>query len=433
MLTAAYYRQKPIRDCLHEYLSGALSFVTDDPGTATEKYHPISALDRVLESGSDIYRSILDRQSALFVIDLDYANLHAPGEIFNNPQKVFQELDVSRFALRELLGQYGIEFLEIMTGRGYHYVTQIPRASTSYENLYAAAAGMKVLPLATAVRLLEEAPPLDTSVIIEQMVFNMLGRLADLLVDKLAGRTGLLLRTTDIYDEPEIVIYDSTMYGYLVTRRTTRCCYSLIQKPTTTPKYNYNGPPLVAIPTAGLPLEVRLRIRSDSSADYHRAVSLAREQPPRIPWADFTPLLEAYLVSATCARHQNLVREIGEAPVDTHYRDELLAELERLQPHPFNYEWFWGPLAPPDETELKSVDFSPQMVEILERPNDLLLKPDKIRQAIRELREHNFSFPQIIAVMAAKYRGNFAWEPDLWRNDPELRAEYWVRTLSLSI
>ncbi|NLX04327.1 MAG: hypothetical protein GXY33_04180 [Phycisphaerae bacterium] len=427
-----YYQHPAIADRIREYAHDAVFISTGEPSLGYE--HRCRGPGRVAEalaSGDGIYRSILDYSRVIFAIDLEYGNRTFPGEIFHEPLTTFQKIEPTRLAIRDVLSRYGVAYLELMTGQGYHFVAAIERSSSSYQALLRAAGRLAVLPATAAARLIGTVENGDSAPVVrDASVFLMLGHLADYIFDRIRLRTELLLRTSDVYDRDQIIIFDSTLYGYLITQRSTRCVFSLHRKPLIFPIYEYRGPPLVAIPTAGLDLRQCLEIRADDRGHYQLAAELAARTTTAIPSADFTRLLGGYLTSGAYRRHRRLAEQLQDATVENAERAAALDLIRRDDPEITDPERFWGPLAAPDWASLYRDGLSEQSAAALGRPNDLLLKPTHLRHLIRELTDHGCSAPQIIAVIAEKYRSDYNWQDDLSNNDPYLRAEYWLRTLS---
>jgi len=80
----------------------------------------------VWTDAADLARSLRDRRSLIFFIDLDHHNSERPGDPFLDPEAVFLQMEPVFRAVRHTLGGYGLTPIILMTGRGYHFAGRIP-------------------------------------------------------------------------------------------------------------------------------------------------------------------------------------------------------------------------------------------------------------------------------------------------------------------
>ena len=430
-MTLEYYRQQPVRRRIADYIGNALTLTSGDPTDGIEKpYRSIDDIDIAAQHGSDLYRSILDRKHSLFAIDLEYANAEFPGEIFHHPKETFPKLEPLRTAVKNALDEFKIAYLEHMTAQGYHLITSITKKSISYQTLLNIGTKLNLLPSATALRLIKESPKQTNSIIRDSIVFAALGLLADYIRHHIKQNTYPPTEPTDIFDQNEIAIFDTTAYGYLITRRTTRCAFSLHSKPTRYPIYDYHGVPLVTLPTKGLTFDKLLEIRSDSTNDYQQAVKLAERSDTHIPSADLTILIDAYANSSLYRSHRKLADELASETFSDNQQTDTLKAIREHCPKLSQKTVFWESLPKPNWDNIRAAALSVDTWRILLQPNPLMLQPANLRLMIRELQNKKFTCPQIIALIVEKYEQNYGWPADLAKNDPTLRAAYWVRTFA---
>ena len=83
-------------------------------------------LGELFESGADITRSLWDRRSLLFHLDIDYFNTDYPGEPFTHPAETFSRLEPVYRAVRLQARHFSLAPLWLMTGRGYHLTGRVP-------------------------------------------------------------------------------------------------------------------------------------------------------------------------------------------------------------------------------------------------------------------------------------------------------------------
>jgi hypothetical protein len=406
METREYYHQTPIMKRILEYCENSVSVSGGDPSPSTDRHHRrypdvISAMGR----GCDLYRSILDFKGPLFVLDLEYANKEFPGEIFHNPIKTFEKLEPIRTSIRDILNEYKVDHFELMTGRGYNFVMQTERGSPSYDALTNIGNKLKVLPKSAEDKLLKKEEQYGNIPLInDNLAFATFGRITDYIFSKISNNSQLAIKTTDLFDEKEIGIFDTTLFGYLINRRSTRCAFSLHQKHKMNTLFNYQGPPIVAIPIQGIPLKERVKIRQDERDNYNKAVALANEVSTRIPQANLSSLITDYLLSETFQEHIQFSKDLENG------------KLQHFDPHDL-------------EKNGRTKNLEQQSKSLLHNPNPSLLDPWHIRHLIRDLKENKFTFPEIFSILEAEYIGNYSWNNDLEKSDPALRAEYWTRTL----
>ena len=136
---AAYYRDPAVLLRLREYCGGSESeeptaaFVAtlrDDgqPHLTWDRSRRVRAAEiaSLFHDCGDLSRSLWDTQNLLFVLDLDHQNIDAPSDAFVHPADVFVKLEPAYRATRDVLWSAGLQALDIMTGRGYHFTGRIP-------------------------------------------------------------------------------------------------------------------------------------------------------------------------------------------------------------------------------------------------------------------------------------------------------------------
>lgn len=409
MENAAYYKQTPVMRRILEYTDGAVTVSGTNPNKKDDKF--FRRYDDILEAmgdGCDLYRSMLDFKGPLLALDIEYGNCVHHGEIFHKPLETFQKLESTRLAARNILNEHGVEHIELMTGQGYNYVMRIPRTSPTYKSLLTIGGKLHVLNRSTMDMLEEKERQYgNVPLVTDSLVFAAFGRVTDYLAQEIRARSELLLRTTDLFDKEEIAIFDTTAYGYLFNRRSIRTAFSLHQKTKMKEIYQYDGPAIVAIPVAGVPLEERLKIRQDEREHYRKAAEFADEVRCEIPAANLGSLLVSYLTSPVYDRHLDFSRQ-----------------LQCEDPNRWNLpEW------PELEAKMRSSRLDQDTLDILAMPNPRLLQPWWLRHVIRSLREHGFRFAEVVGMITTKYNAQFNWDEDLTKSNSALRAEYWTRTL----
>ncbi len=428
---SSYYQQTPIMRRILEYLGDAVYVKGSDlDPNSDKKFRRYNDIIHAMADGFDVYRSNLDFKSLVQVIDVEYGNKRFPGEIFHNPLETFQKIDPTRDNINSLFQKNKIDNIEIMTGQGYNFAFQVPRDSPSYDALVKIGVKNRVLPWTAAKKLLGKQERYGNIPLLKDHIASTaFGRINDYIFDLIRNNSDLLMRTSDVFDENEISIFDTTQHGYLLNRRAFRIAFSLHQKTRTNDKYGYHGPPIVTLPTSGTTLEDRFRIRKDERDNYREAVEFAREMDVPIPRADLTSLITNYLISPTFDRHREHADNLGYQEIDSVEKETLYEKLHDEIPEMKPKDVFWDIPSTANWDLFKTKDLNKEVWRLFGNPNDSLLNPGALRYVIKEMKEKDIEDRDIIAAIAQKYREDHNWTGDLWKNDELLRAEYWVRTL----
>ena len=415
----SYYHQTPIMKRILEFIDESVYIKATDPNPDVDKrFRRYNDIIDAMGDGVDLHRSNLDFKRSILMIDLEYGNQNYPGEIFHNPLGSFQKLEPTRAAVKNMLDENNVSYIETMTGQGYNFTMGVPRNSQTYASLLKVGEQMRVLPESAAKRLQHKQSRYGNVPLIEDhIVSTAFGRINDYIFDSIRDTPGLIMRTTDLFDNPEIAIFDSTQHAYLLSRRAFRTVFSLHQKSRMHPKYNYHGPAIVTLPVDGIPLEDRIQIRQDERNSYARAVDIARNSTGEIPNTDLTNLITNYLFSNTAKKHLEFAEKLG-------FSDSEFT-LPFLKANSMN--WDIPPM--PDWSLIGGLNIDPKLWDVFAHPNDEMLKPTNIRHIIGELSSKGVADTEIISLLAQKYNENHGWTVDVTKTDPILKAEYWVRTL----
>ena len=121
------------------FLSADLPGEPPPAGWSLHRQLPPEDLDDLLDRGADVFRSVLDLASLPFYVDVDYLNARLPGHAYERPGDVFAKLEPTYQAVVELLAEYGIETVPLMTGRGYQFTGRIPFDSPVFGRIAALA------------------------------------------------------------------------------------------------------------------------------------------------------------------------------------------------------------------------------------------------------------------------------------------------------
>ncbi len=428
MESIMYYKQTPILKRILEYIDNSVYIKGLNPKIENASARRYSDIMHAVTEGSDIYRSLIDLSNINLYIDIEYGNKNYPGEIFHNPKQTFEKLEPLRLKVKEFLDKNGLNYVELMTGQGYNFITGIKRDSPSYKALVKIGKDLKVLPWSAAERLIvKERKYGNIPLLKDGFAFGALGKISDHIYSELKNKDiGLKLKTTDLFDDNEIAIFDTSQYGYLLYRRYHRVAFSLHQKSKMKPELKYFGPAIATIPTKGLSLNNRLDIRSDDSNNYAKVVELAKESNAHIPKTDVSLLITNYLFSQSFTKHKNQAQQFDQINLNDQ-------QIKLLQDAYYGEDYnniFWTLPKYPDWNKINKSIKSSVFRKIIDYPNDLMLNPNNLNIIINELQNIGLPETQMISLIAQKYsETQHNWNTDLTKNDPLLRAEYWVSTL----
>lgn len=427
MESIEYYKQTPVMKRILEYTDQAVYLLGATPQHSSSQIRRYPDIMQAMGEGSDIYRSLIDFSGINFYVDMEYANNEFPGEIFHNPVIAFGKLESARNATKEFLENQGIKHVELMTGQGYNFVSRIKRTSSSYDALVKIGKELNVLPWSAVTKLIDKEKRYgNVPLVTDSLAFGALGRITEYMFHEIKkAPLDLKLQTSDLFDNKEIAILDTSQYGYLIHKRSHRIAFSLHQKSKMKPQLQYRGPAIVTITPKGLDLDSRISIRSDERENYKAAVNLAKDTDTKIPYVDISNLITSYLLSDIFKTHKKESKDLPKHKLS----DDERGMLSYLYPSLSKENLFWECPKDPDWNLINSLPISHHARKTINEPNELMLKPWDIRHLVLELKHHDVTDNQIISLIAQKYSENHGWSSDLMKNDPAVRAEYWVRTL----
>jgi len=415
---ARYYADPHVRARIREYFG-----VPTEGGTASAAYlasldlrlprpimwqdahrRPVSDLDVALQCEADVARSLLDRENLVFMFEMDYLNPDRPAEPFTHPAGVLRKLEPAYQASRRVLESFGVWPYTLVTGRGYHFTGRIPLNNPVVDALAEVVPGTPRW-VDTLEARHQSGPPCAVSGRVAR-AWTGLGCLVEhvahlVLGSGVASPLPLVFNGTVVGTGPvgrECVSLDFSYAGDPLDVRYIRSAFSAYQWHRFRPDIFGERPavdvsPLAAVPRGHQSLSGLLR--SGRSLEAGRRA--ARHGPATIP--DVTVgvehLLDHYRGSPLAAFHRRFYKE---------RREEGPASVRTPQGLP------------------------PCAAAILQRPNDLLLKPEFIQHLVRVLLARGWSAGQVAALVQASYEADHGWG-DRWRAgmDSRTRAEFDVR------
>ncbi len=367
---------------------------------------PVEELTSWLDRGAELNRSLWDRESLLCHLDLEYVNFDDPAYPFRNEERIFALQEPVLAAAEELLDSCGIHPLKLMTGRGYHLVWQISRASKSIAEL----AGLGHVSASLKRHYATERAPTGEHVAPELgAAFAGLGLVMEFIGHEVKTRAAphcevpVELGAIETGGGPhgrEMISVDITEYADPLCSRVMRSPFSVyLKQDQQNPGLGGSDgfPPLVVIPINDLTVAEALAVRHDPAA----AARLAELSSTIIPDASrpMKRLIRSYTRSRLALFHAEFYAEEHDAPA------------------------LW-----PETYDCTPLDMLPPCTRvILEHPNDLLLRPGCAQRVVRVMLALGWHSRHIAGLIRSKYERNHGWG-DQWRGyDPATRADFYAR------
>jgi hypothetical protein len=364
----------------------------------------------LLGAGADISRSAWDSHSLLVHLDVDYLNVDRPGEAFAHSADVFVKLEPVRRAVQQLLDEFELPLLAIMTGRGYHFTGRIPLDSPAIAEL------ARLAPVPPwLVTCPTRRPPWASHAITEPhaRAYEAVGMLVEHLAHQVVRRSASRSRIP--------VVLNGTVVGPGARGRE---CASL------------------DLSYAGDPLDIRHMRVAFSAYQTHR---LRRDVQDHIGSA--LPTLVAVPVTSSslldmlaCGREPQAAAALAadvsaEIPIVTKGAANLLEDYRASALAGFHRRFYATEPEPPSRwrgtyDRLNVAALIPCVGAPLEHPNDLLLKPERIQQVTRALMSTGWHPRHIAGLVHSRYARDYGWGDRWTRMDAQTRAEFDVRVFA---
>jgi hypothetical protein len=413
-----YYTATNVRSRLIEFLGGrsleeatchyiGRAFDMVKPGFSMRRPGEI---DVFLENEWDVARSLWDRKWLVADVDIEYVNFDFQAEPFLDHQRCFSLQAPVVQAIEGIFAETGIRPLHTITGRGHHFVWTVDPASPAFETLTQlgrvpeALEGLYALP----------QPPADEPVDLRHgRAFAGMALVMEFIAHRIIAEAQpvcpipILPEAVDMGPQErgkEIIVLDISEYGDPLHTRAVRMPFSVYLKPwlhtdILTPEIEGRVPIMVMVPTDGLDTEQITPIMRDLG----RAAEWAAQVSCLIPdgSSGTEGLIELY--------EQSEVRR---------FHDDYYA----VEPEP--------PERWPDTYDRMSLDGLPPVARYaLERPNDILLKPDFIRPLVAALLDRGWHPRHIAGLLRSRYERDYGWLNLWYVYDAETRADFHVRVL----
>lgn len=397
----AVLADRHIRDRIIEFLGGhdpasaTCSFLSrcDSGDPSRVERWPVAALDQLLHDGAAIARSLFDTRSILVHLDIEYVNHDAPAAAFTDPWRAFRLQAPVVAKIEELLSDWGIRPLHLITGQGHHFVWRFPRGSELDRKIG------NLVP--TAYRDGSEQTFANLALVMEYFAHRIKA------VSEKETEVPVEITATQVLPsasgQRELISIDISEYGDPLDSRMIRIPFTRYLKPWSSGIARRLGVedeigPCICIPLHEIDVLQALKYRQDT-AD---VITLAKQCCMLIPdESDGTvQLLEEYLRSPLREFHA------------------LFYEAE----HDPKERWPMTYAATP------LLDLPGCVRHVLLNPNDLLLKPSGMRLVTRCLLAKGWHPRHIAGLVRSKFEDPVHGWGNRWQGySPAFRADFYVR------
>jgi hypothetical protein len=413
-----YYRNRDVRARIVEFLGGDVLenptcsyLVGGDMDQPQLRHHyGVRALGSFFDGGLEICRSLWDETSLLADFDVEYVNFDHAAEAFLEPERVFKIQEPVAATIERTLHEYGVSALHLLSGRGHHFVWRIQRDSEAFGHLVKLGRGPQSLWKAGREPQLPEEKGFPVEL---ARAFAGLGLVMEFLAHRIkeiaAPITQIPVELTAVEVGPsehgrEMVSIDISEYGDPLYSRMLRAPFGVYLKPWQQrwafgAQLLKNLSPLVVVPLEKITWrEGILRMR-----DFAAAQELAQHSITKIPDAG-----------------ENMQKLIGD------YEGSNVAKF---------HEWFYSQEPHPPDRWPETYDQLPLEIlpacarGILERPNDLLLRPAPIRGLVRVMLALGWHPRHIAGLITSRYARPFGWT-QFEGCDPATRADFYTRVFA---
>jgi hypothetical protein len=372
---------------------------------------PLRELSASLRGNLEIYRPLWDRESLLADLDIEYVNFDCAAEPYIEFERTFALQEPLRFEIEKALLGYGIAPLHLLSGRGHHFIWRIRRNSSCYARL----AHLDGLPLSLKDRYDKWRCP--SGEMIDHGLGNAfvgLGRIIEYFAAEIKKRCAPALKIpielSAIEVGPsdrgrEMISFDISQYADPLYARFTRAAYSRYlkaqhQRGLIDDELVSSLPPLFVIPLYEMNVREAVQVMRDPNA----VTALASYAPANIPDCSTGSenLLNSYLSSELAQFHSDFYAEDPEPP------ERWAATYDRI-----------------DMSQL------PACIQVLlEKPNDLLLRPACMRRVVITLLSLGWHPRHISGLIKSRFERDFGWNHYWEAYDPTTRAEFFTRVFS---
>jgi hypothetical protein len=409
-----YYRDPAVRARIREYCGA----VDDRPPTCTfiallepgslarweAAPHVSGTFEQALDKGCDVARSMLDAESLIVHVDVDYVESRLAGDALLRPGHAFLRLEPMFRAVRAECTRLDLPLLDLMTGRGYHFTGRVTLDSPVIDRLaeLGAPGAERHRPSNGWPDRRRDHATVGLGLLLEY--------LAHVLVHRAAGvsRVPIVLNGAEVGRGGigrEAISIDLSQFGDPPEIRQLRTAFSTYQNHLLRPDIFGDEtarlvPPLAAVPRRDRTLVWML----ERARDLEQAQRLAAREQTVLP-------------EVTQGVHRLIDEYAGSRLAQVH-RDFYAVTPHPPEAWPDTYDRF-------DVRSLVACVASPLL-----KPNDALLKPAAVQHVTRALISQGWQPRHIAGLVRSKYARNFGWG-DRWASmDAARRADFDVRVFA---
>lgn len=383
---------------------------TNEDAPPPFKSYPARALNSLLEGGFEICRSLWDRDGLIADFDIEYVNFDDGAEAFVHPERIFLLQQPVEDTIKSLLRDYGIDALQVLSGRGHHFIWKIEANSPEFKEL--AELG-RAPPTFWADETRQHGPsnrPVPTGF---AHAFAGLGLVMEFFAHRVkqiaAPRTKIPVELTAVEVGPcehgrEMISIDISEYADPLYSRTIRVPFSVYRKPWQQ-RWAIDAETLQTLkPFFVIPLQ---------GIEWQEGIYITRHRG----------------LTGKLAAHSSV-----KIPNATHGTGRLLADYEKSKLARF-HRLFYSQEQHPVEVWPETYDRVPLEIfpacarAAFEQPNDLLLRPAFIRRVVRVLLALGWHPRHIAGLIYSKYQRDFGWT-QFTDVDPATRADFYARLFS---
>lgn len=402
-----YYEEPAVQARIRDFLGGAPPtcryLLVREEGSAEARRIPPEGLEGALARSSEIERSLWDREALIAHLDLEYVNFDVPLAPYLDPARSFAlQAPVVR-AIQQVLLEHGLAPLHLLSGRGHHFSWKIARESVAWARLAELGRGWPSEELLEQYRR-PQGPGGERVGEDWGRAYAGLGLVMEWvghrILARAAGQCRVPLMATAVEVGPgdrgrEVISLDLSEYGDPLHERTVRVPFGAYRKTDALAGWEVKGalPPLVLLPLHEMGEgEGLLAMRN-----LERAAELASRVPTALPdlSAAMGGLIEGYEASPLRVFH--------------------LDYLSRGRPEPPE---------PPEGALPRCV------TELLERPNDRLLKPAGMQLVVRALLALGYAPREAGELILRRFREDHGWRAGVHFDEPHVRAHFYTRLFS---
>ncbi len=378
--------------------TGAVSLFSGNTQTVsfTQAISP-EKLPELLQSPNEIYRSVQDHNHILLHLDIEWINFDAPESVYTNQESVFHVLQPVVEAILLQFEKLQIYPLVLLTGRGYHFAWKIPlHCKLALE--------IARLGQMTAVFHAHHHTPAQK---LQNQIFAGTGMLLEFFTANIKHQLGSVqgypieltaVESSNTYHTREIISLDISAYGDPLEMRSIRIPFTLYLKHYQLHPDHF--PPLQDDPELFFCIPCKNEIPSSSLHDRSHSqhvLRIASDTNCQIP---------------TClSGTKNLFHAYRNSPLAQHHRN--------FYQFPFASSALLS--------HVKQAPVPACVHQLLEHPNDALLKPGSMRLMTRALLALGWHPREVSSLLTHIFEQDHQWG-NLWEGySPFSRADFYVR------